>query len=42
MQDDEKQQYGLNITFKIKYHFKKQPDSNWENDVILGDLYEML
>ncbi|WP_042281804.1 hypothetical protein [Candidatus Protochlamydia sp. R18] len=42
IQDDEKQQYGLNITFKIKDHFKKQWDSNWENDVILGDLCEML
>ena len=42
IQDDEKQQYALKLAFAIKDHFKKEWESDWKNDVFLGDLCETL
>lgn len=41
-QDDEKQQYALKLAFEIKDHFKREWDSDWKNDVFLGDLCDIL
>jgi hypothetical protein len=42
IQDDEKQQYALNLAFEVKDHFNKEWDSDWKNDVFLGGLCVML
>jgi hypothetical protein len=41
-QDYEKQQYALKLVFEIKDHFKGEWESDWKNDVFLGDLCEIL
>ena len=36
------QQYALKLAFEIKDHFKNEWESDWKNDVFLGDLCDML
>jgi hypothetical protein len=42
IQDDEKQQYALSLAFEVKDHFNEEWESDWKNDVFLGDLCVML
>ena len=41
IQDDEKQQYALNLAFEAKNHFDKEWQSDWKNEVFLGGLCDM-
>jgi hypothetical protein len=42
IQDDEKQNYGLDLAFEIKDYFKNEWENDWKNDVFLGSLCLML
>lgn len=42
IQNDEKQQYALKLLLKIKDRFSQEWESDWKNDVFLGNICEIL
>jgi hypothetical protein len=41
-QNDDYQQFALNLILEAKEYFKQEWNSDWKNDVFLGDLYSFL
>lgn len=40
--NDDRQQYALKLAFKMKEHFKNEWESDWKNEVYLGNLCNVL